>query len=141
MKSFVPVLLVLCLYVSSCAATSVPSATASHFFRTTGGAFLEDIEKQTTRYFVTLEVLQSIPSDSKIIVFFDNPSGHALTQTLAIEDSKKTIAIQSEPVTGLINNGTYYVTIRIFSNDEKTLLGEHRQGILYQHFDLSRFRK
>lgn len=119
--------LAICL---SCTTNSLPRQSTSEYFRTTGGAFIANLQQKSTQYFITLNVLRDIEIGSKLVVNYQNPSGDPLQYVEVITEKKKNLILKSSPIQGLVHNTAYSVEIKLYAKDGK-LLCEHKQAIFY----------
>jgi len=119
------------------AVNDAPKPVTSEHFVTMDGGFLDRHEKGSNkdRYTYFLSVKITNPFEDKVFAEFEfeNPAdakAAPLRVEMPIEPADKTLTVESPPVRGVQTSHNYTVTLRIFSDREKTrLLTEHIQKI------------
>lgn len=117
---------------------SDPNPTRSEYFESAGGGFTYDRKAEVVRLNITLKPLKPVPPSAFLVTTFQNPANPAkplVVEKLAKDSLTKRgnwLDVQSAPVTGMKDNATYLISVRLYADKtKKTLLSTHDQRVAY----------
>ncbi len=120
-------------FITGCAHLLPPEPTVSEYLKTTGGGFLmENRGLIVCRYGLILEPTRELPTDSVLLVEFENPSDATrplkrMYSDIADQDS---IIIKSPVLLSLEAYRNYQVTATLYADQSRTqCIGQHTQAI------------
>ncbi len=113
-----------------------PSAITSAYFRSVGGGFIVNNKNGTIALNISLEPVKPLPPDGILVVTFENPANSSQPQVVetTVQAAKSPkgnmLGVESPPVTGMRDNGTYLISVRLYADrSKKSLLGTHDQRV------------